>query len=99
HASTPRPMTVSLSSTHAPVQLRVADALPLHRAETDVRALLSGSLEVMRRQAKAAGIVLTVDADQNLPATMPFDGDKIAWATTVLVGNALRYVHQGTRLT
>ena len=61
---------------------------------TDVRALLASSLGPLMEQARNARIELRVDALGDVP---PFaiDREKIAWAVTALVGNAMRYVRRG----
>ena len=68
------------------VHLIVIDALPLRRVPTDLRALLRSTLEVMQRQAKAFDVTLNVVVDDHVPAVVSLDAEKIAWATTVLVG-------------
>src|SRR5262249_60035623 len=45
---------------------------------------------------KAFAVTLTVSVDENVPRTVRLDAEKIAWATTALVGNALRYVRHGS---
>ncbi len=52
----------------------------------------------MRRQAKASDITLSIVVDKQLPPRVSLDPEKIAWATTALVGNALRYVRHGSRV-
>ena len=52
----------------------------------------------MQRQAKAFDVTLNVVVDDQVPALVPLDAEKIAWAITVLVGNALRYVHHGSQV-
>jgi two-component system CheB/CheR fusion protein len=81
-----------------PVHLTVIDALPLRRVPTDLRTLLRFTLEVMQRQAKACDVTLNVVVDGQVPAVVSLDAEKIAWAITVLVGNALRYVHHGSQI-
>ena len=51
----------------------------------------------MQRQAKASDVTLNVVVDDQVPAVVSLDAEKIAWAITVLVGNALRYVHHGSQ--
>ena len=63
---------------------------------TDLRALLRSTLEVMQGQANAFDVALNVVVDGEVPAVVALDAEKIAWATTVLVGNALRYVRHGS---
>jgi signal transduction histidine kinase len=87
---------VSVKSVDHPVHLTVADALPLRRGPTDLRALLKSTLEVLQRQARAFDVTLKIVVDQDVPANVALDAEKIAWATTALVGNDLRYVHHGS---
>jgi signal transduction histidine kinase len=54
--------------------------------------LLELTTEVMQRQAKTLGIALAVRIDDDVPATVHLDRDKVAWAITSLVGSALRHV-------
>jgi signal transduction histidine kinase len=98
HSSSPVAASVSLQSIQHAVHLTVIDALPLQRAPTDLRALLQSTLEVMHRQAKACDVTLTVVVDDQVPALVSLDAGKIAWAITVLVGNALRYVRHGSQV-
>jgi len=75
----------------------VVDAVPIRRAPTDLRALLTSSLAVMAAQARVADVTLDVSIDDRVPPFIRIDGDKIAWAVSALVGNALRYVRHGTQ--
>ena len=79
------------------VDLAVADAMPLQRAATDIRDLLRSSLGVLRSQADAFDIALTVHVEDDVPMAVLLDRGKIAWAITTLVGNALRYVRHGSQ--
>jgi signal transduction histidine kinase len=98
HSAVAVAATVSLQSIQRTVHLTVIDALPLRRKPTDLRALLRSTLEVMQPQAKAFDVTLSVDIDRQVPDVVSLDAEKIAWATTVLVGNSLRYVHHGSRV-
>ena len=75
----------------------VVDAVPIRRAPTDLRALLTSSLSAMAAQARAADVTLDVSIDDRVPPFIRIDGDKIAWAVSALVGNALRYVRHGSQ--
>jgi signal transduction histidine kinase len=97
-SASPFAASVFLQSIQQAVHLVVIDALPLRRAPTDLRALLRSTLEVLQRQAKASDVALNVVVDDQVPAVVSVDAQKIAWATTVLVGNALRYVRHGSQL-
>jgi signal transduction histidine kinase len=96
HSPSPVAASVLLQSTQQAVLLTVIDALPLRRVPTDLRTLLRSTLEALQRQAKASDVTLSVIVDDRLPTVVPLDGQKIAWATAVLVGNALRYVRHGS---
>jgi signal transduction histidine kinase len=72
-------------------------AIPLRRTATDVRDLLRGSLQVLRQQANSSDVGLQVLVDDDVPARLSVDRNKIAWAITTLVGNALRYVRHGSK--
>lgn len=74
------------------------DAIPLRRTPTDIRDLLRWSLEILHRQAEAFDIALQVQVEDNVPARISLDRNKIAWAITALVGNALRYVRHGSKV-
>ncbi len=74
----------------------VIDAVPLHRTPTDVPALLRGAVEALEKQAATVDVTLSVEADAKVPRAN-VDAEKIAWAVTTLVGNALRYARHGSR--
>jgi two-component system phosphate regulon sensor histidine kinase PhoR len=61
---------------------------------TDVAALLRSCLEPLIEQARAKGVELRVDMLGEVPL-FRVDREKLAWAVTALVGNALRYVRVG----
>jgi signal transduction histidine kinase len=74
----------------------VVDAVPVRRAPTDLRALLTSTLAAMKAQARAADVTLDMSIDERVPSLVRIDADKIAWAISALVGNALRYVRHGS---
>jgi signal transduction histidine kinase len=74
-------------------------AIPLRLRPADVRALLGSSMVVMRSQAAAIDVSLTVSVADDVPGVLRLDPGKIGWAITSLVGNALRYVRRGSRHT
>jgi signal transduction histidine kinase len=94
----PAAAAISLESMPQAIRLIVVDAMPLRRVPTDVRALLRSALEVLQRQATAFDVTLNVVIDSQVPVVVGVDADKVAWAVTVLVGNALRYVHHGSQI-
>ena len=71
-------------------------SIPLHLAPTDLGALLAGALEIMKEQANDLEIALDVFVASDM-ARASVDAEKIAWAVTTLVGNAMRFVRKGTR--
>jgi signal transduction histidine kinase len=75
----------------------VVDAVPIRRAPTDLRALLTSALGPMAAQARAADVTLGISVDERVPPFVRIDEDKIAWAVSALVGNALRYVRHGSQ--
>ena len=74
------------------------DALAIRRTAIDVRALLASKLDVLSSQAAALDVTLGVEVAADVPAVVQLDPEKVAWAVTTLVGNALRYVRSGSRL-
>jgi signal transduction histidine kinase len=69
-----------------------SERIPIRRAKVDVRELLADTLDVMRDQAKSAGIVVEVSVDEVVPKEVDLDAVKTAWAVSTLVGNSLRYL-------
>lgn len=70
-------------------------AIPVRREATDVVDLLRSSLRPLIDQAAERHIELRVASMGSIPK-IAVDPEKIAWAVGALVGNALRYVRQGT---
>jgi signal transduction histidine kinase len=87
-------VTVPLRS-QSRLHLTVVEAMPVRRSPTDLRHLLPLILEVLARQAKSLDVALTIDIQKEL-YPISLDAEKIAWAVTALVGNALRYVRHGS---
>jgi signal transduction histidine kinase len=84
--------TVALDGAGRSLQLIALDALPVRRTTTDIRDLLTSKLGVMSFQARDAGVTLNIAVADDVPARVHLDSEKIAWAVTTLVGNALRYI-------
>jgi signal transduction histidine kinase len=80
------------------LQLVAIEALAIRRAPTDVRALLASKLSVLSFQAAAVDVTLNIVVADDVPAIVLLDSEKVAWAVTTLVGNALRYVRSGRRI-
>ncbi|HUK37151.1 MAG TPA: ATP-binding protein [Vicinamibacterales bacterium] len=76
----------------------VVDAVPIRRAPTDIRGLVTSSLGAMIAQAHAADVTLDTSVDDRVPPLVNIDADKIGWALSALVGNALRYVRHGSNV-
>jgi two-component sensor histidine kinase len=91
----PAALSVPLGSKQS-LHLIVVEAVPVRRVRTDLRRLLPSALEVLERQARSLDVALTIEVE-NAPDPVPLDADKIAWAVTALVGNALRYVRHGSQ--
>lgn len=73
------------------------NAIPLRIRATDVGALVRSHMTVMQAQAAAANVSLTVSLAPDLPAALNVDAEKLGWAMTTLVGNAIRYLGHATR--
>jgi signal transduction histidine kinase len=84
--------TVALEGTGRSLQLIAIEALAVRRRTTDIRELLTSKLSVMSFQASDAGVALNIAVAADVPALVHLDAEKIAWAVTTLVGNALRYM-------
>ncbi len=68
--------------------------IALHFEDTDIPALLQASLAPLVEQAARSRIDLRVATLGEVPRVR-VDREKLAWAVTSLVGNALRYVAHG----
>jgi signal transduction histidine kinase len=97
HSAGPVDASVPLQSVQHAVHLTVIDALPLRRGPVDLRAVLRPALETMQRQAKAFDVTFSVVVDRRVPTVVSLDAEKIAWAATVLIGNAFGYVRHGSQ--
>jgi signal transduction histidine kinase len=74
-----------------------SERIPIRRAKVDVRDMLASTLDVLRDQAKSAGISVDVVVDDDVPREAPLDEVKTAWAVSTLVGNSLRYLGRSGR--
>ena len=68
----------------------------LRAEETDVATLLRSSLAPLIQQATEDHVELRVETLGDVP-TLSVDPEKLAWAVSTLVGNALRYVRRGSK--
>jgi signal transduction histidine kinase len=82
-------------ATHARVVVILA--IPLGHLRTDLGGLLTSALTILEPQAAHRDVGLKLHVDDALPTNVLVDPEKIAWAVTTLVGNALRHVRSGTR--
>ena len=84
--------TIAIDAAGRSLQLVAIEALAIRRTATNLRDLLTSKLAVISFQAGSADVTLTVEAADNVPPAVQLDSEKVAWAVTTLVGNALRYV-------
>ena len=84
--------TVALDGADRKVQLVAIEAVIIRCTETDLRSLLSSKLDVMSSQAAGDDVTLSVVVAEDVPGTVQLDAEKVAWAVTTLVGNAMRYI-------
>jgi signal transduction histidine kinase len=75
-----------------------AASIPLYRTEVDVAHLVTSALAPLDRDCGMRDVTLEVEAGGATGARAKIDPEKIAWAVTMLVGNALRHVKRGTRM-
>ena len=78
-------------NTTVDLEIVLVEALPLRRAHTRLHELVMRTLDLFASQAIANDIDLSIDLAEGVPAPMVLDGEKIAWALSTLVVNALRY--------
>ncbi len=76
--------------------LLAVEAIPLRPVEVSLDALIRRALQPLTVQADSARVALRIETVDELPKRIAIDGEKIAWAATVLVGNALRHVRRGS---
>jgi signal transduction histidine kinase len=69
-----------------------SERIPIRRGKVDIRDLLKSTLELLRDQARSAGISVDIEVDDDVPHEVPLDAVKTAWAVSTLVGNSLRYL-------
>jgi signal transduction histidine kinase len=73
------------------IEVLLVVALPLRRSSTPVHQLVMRTLDMFASQAKSNHVDLTIEQAKGVPATVVLDSEKIAWALSTLVVNALRY--------
>src|SRR5712692_3605244 len=67
--------TVSMSSSRSAVQLLAIEALPIRREATDMRALFSSMMAVMRQQTTPIDVSLRLTVDHNVPPVLSLDSE------------------------
>ncbi len=97
-SSEPPARDVWVTSLGKTVRLVIVEALPIRRSPVDLRGVLESSLTALHRQAERLDVTIRTHVDRNVPPRVLVDGEKLAWLVTVLVGNALRYVAQGSNV-
>lgn len=73
------------------VEVLLIEALPLRRALTSVQDLVIRTLDIFQSQAKSNEIELSFHLDEVAPRALVVDREKVAWALSTLIANALRY--------
>jgi signal transduction histidine kinase len=68
-----------------------SEAIPLRRTHVLVRDLVLRVLDLFRSQAMAAGIDLKMECVEGVSPAFFLDGEKIAWAVSMLVATSLRH--------
>jgi signal transduction histidine kinase len=79
------------------VLLVLVDALPLRRSLIRVTDMLMQTLGLFMTTAHTSAVELHVHRDDDIPAAMYGDNEKLAWVFATLVGNALRMIQQNDR--
>jgi signal transduction histidine kinase len=77
-------------------EIVVVEAVPLRRAPTDLRELLTRTTELLLEQARAIEVCVDVSTDPDMPSALVIDGEKIAWGIATLVGTAFRHLAMKT---
>jgi signal transduction histidine kinase len=92
-----RAATRSFVYANERLQLIAIEAVPMRRTETDIRALLASKLAVIASQALDMDATLRIETASDVPPMLRVDSEKVGWAVTTLVGNALRYMQPRSR--
>lgn len=92
--SGPGPRRTRATVDDATYEVLLQASLPLRKRYVHLDDLLMRVLEVFLLQAQASGAELATDRAPEAPAAVLMDGEKVAWAVTTLVGNALRFARE-----
>jgi signal transduction histidine kinase len=87
---------VTFDDAERSLQLVALEAMPIRRTATDIRNLLASKLMVISVQARDVDVSLSVEIADDVPSIVQLDSEKVAWAVTTLVGNALRYMRSAS---
>jgi len=75
--------------------LVTVEAILIRPAEVALTPLIRRALSPLAKQAEAERVTLHLDLPDEALLEASLDADKIAWALSAVVGNALRYVGRG----
>ncbi len=90
----PGPRRTRATIDDATYEVLVQASLPLRKRYVHVDDLLMRVLDVFLLQARAGGAELGTERAPEVPAAAFMDGEKVAWAVSTLVGNALRFARE-----
>ena len=72
-----------------------AEGLEIEAVQFEPRAVARAAADVVRSQAEAKGLALTVDVDEAVPAVALGDPARIRQVLLNLLSNAVKFTHQG----
>ncbi len=87
-------VSISVAGRETFVDLLVCHAVPLRRTSVIVRDMVLRVLDLFRLQAPDSGVEIRLEYSEGVPVSFPADGEKITWALSTLIGNALRQFQQ-----
>lgn len=77
---------------HAKIE---AGRLSIVRARCDLRRVVRDTIELMAPRAAARGLELIVHCEDPIPASITTDAQRLRQALVNLLGNAIKFTHQG----
>jgi signal transduction histidine kinase len=87
-------VSISVAGRETFVDLLVCHAVPLRRTSVIVRDMVLRVLDLFRLQAPNSGVEIRLEYSEGVPVSFPADGEKVTWALSTLIGNALRQFQQ-----
>lgn len=72
------------------VAVVLVEGVPVRRVPFAPRELIRRAIDTFVEQARNERVSLRVVLDEDLPAEVELDPDKLSWVLTILIGNALR---------